>query len=186
MKYKDVKIEKNKLLISSPSLEDFFKRSVIYLTEHNDDGSIGFVLNKPTKFLISDIITDFPKFDAKVFLGGPVQTDLINFIHNCEALSEGSYKLSDYVYWGGNFEILKDLITDNLIDPNDILFFLGYSGWSPNQLLGEFMGNTWYITNPKKEFIYSQNIETLWNKVLKDMGGEYTFLATIPEDPQVN
>ncbi len=74
-------LAKGNLLISAPFLNDVFKRSVILLAEHNEEGTVGFILNKPTEYKLDQIIDDFPEFDATVFLGGPVQQDSLNFIH---------------------------------------------------------------------------------------------------------
>ena len=70
---KDEKPEKGKILISEPFLQDFnFKRSIVLLCEHNEEGTVGFILNKPTQVKLSQLIEDFPDFNAPVYFGGPV------------------------------------------------------------------------------------------------------------------
>jgi len=180
------KPEKGKLLISAPHLTDIFKRSVIYLVEHDKNGSVGFVLNKPIKFNVNEIIEDFPEFDSKVFLGGPVQTELVNFIHKSPDKIDGGYEVQNGIYWGGNFDSLKILAEAKSVYPDDFKFFVGYAGWSPNQLDDEMKENSWYVTDAKPEFIFSNEPQKLWQAVLRSMGGEYITLSTFPEDPSVN
>lgn len=182
---KEIPPEKGRLLISAPGLTDVFKRTVLYLTEHNETGSVGFILNKPLMYKIHEVIDDFPEFDSGVFLGGPVQSELVNYIHKYKAL-DGSYEISDGVFWGGNFDSLKILAESKLLDPKDFKFFLGYAGWSPEQLNDELKEKTWYVTDSTIDIIFDYEPEKLWQTVLKNMGGEYSLISTFPEDPSVN
>jgi len=175
-----------RILISAPFLGDIFKRSVILLTEHNEEGSVGFILNKPTEFKLHEVLDDFPEFDAKVFLGGPVQQNSLNFIHKAGNILEGGYEISTGIYWNGNFEMLKVLIENGNLDPDDFRFFLGYSGWSPDQLKDEIRKNSWYLNDPSKEILFDNVSEKLWSTILKSMGKEYSIISTFPEDPSVN
>ena len=186
MDEKTQKPEKGKFLISAPHLTDIFRRSVIYLVEHNESGSVGFVLNKPMKYNIDEVIEDFPEFPSKVFLGGPVQTELVNFLHKTPDKIEGGYEIQNGIYWGGNFENLKIMAEANSINPKDFRFFVGYAGWSPNQLEDELKENSWYVADANKDFIFSSEPEKLWQNILKSMGGEYITISTFPEDPSVN
>ena len=90
---------KGKILISAPLLDDIFKRSVILLTEHNEEGSVGFIINKPTSYKLHDIIEDFPEFNAKAFLGGPVLQNSINFIHKSNNILDGGFEIAEGIYW---------------------------------------------------------------------------------------
>ncbi len=80
--------EQGKILLSEPFLGDrFFKRSVVLLGEHNDKGTIGFILNKPTNIKISEAIEDFPEFNAPIYFGGPVLEKQVRLEGRCEKLS---------------------------------------------------------------------------------------------------
>ncbi len=186
MANKEIKIEQGNMLISAPHLKDFFKRSVIFLVEHNENGTVGFVLNRPLKFKADEIIEGFPEFGARTLIGGPVQTDLVNFIHKAGDIIEDTYHIADGIYWGGNFESLKELIRTGKADPDDFLFFLGYAGWSPDQLNSEIINNAWFVTTPLADDIFKHSPEHLWHDILKRMGGEYSLISTFPEDPSVN
>jgi putative transcriptional regulator len=182
----DTELSKGKLLISAPFLNDVFKRSVILLTEHNDEGSVGFIINKPTEYKLHEVIEDFPEFDATVFLGGPVQQNSLNFIHKANDFLNSGFEIAEGIYWGGNFETLKILVANGNLNPDDFKFFLGYAGWSPDQLKNELRINSWYLNQPTKENIFDDDSEKLWGSILKTMGKEYSIISTFPEDPSVN
>jgi putative transcriptional regulator len=186
MRSSEIKIGRGSMLISAPNLTDFFKRSVIFLVEHDENGSIGFVLTKPLNYKVSEIIDGFPEFDAPVLIGGPVQTDLVNFIHKAGNIVEDTYEIVEGIFWGGSFESLKSLAEEGKLNPDDFLFFLGYAGWSPDQLKNEIINNSWIVTNSKKEYVFNQHPDKLWHDILKGMGGEYSLISTFPEDPSVN
>ena len=178
---------KGSILLSEPFLKDpNFARSVVLLTEHNDEGSIGFILNRPISYKINEIIEDFPDFDAPVYLGGPVQRDSLHFIHRIQALAEDGDEIAPGVYWGGNFEKLKSLIRLNIIHPNDIRFFVGYTGWGPNQLEGEMQTRSWILSRTGGHYTFSEKSESLWGEILQAMGGKYKAMAHYPTDPSLN
>lgn len=179
--------ERGKLLISEPFLLDpNFKRTIILLGEHTTEGSIGFILNKPTDLKLDAIIEDFPEFDAPVFYGGPVQVNSLQFIHRTNDLLEDSILIKDGLYWGGNFELLKILIDTKQVEPEDFRFFIGYSGWSAGQLCEEMQMNSWLLTDSSIDNIFSDEPDKLWTEVLKGMGKKFAILASFPENPSVN
>lgn len=179
-------LSQGKLLLSAPFLGDVFNRTVILLTEHDSEGSVGFILNKPTDLKLHEVIDDFPEFDAKVFAGGPVQYDSLNFIHKANDVLEGGVEITEGVYWGGNFELLKILITNGSLNPDDFKFFLGYSGWGIGQLENEIKHNSWYLSTSTVDNIFSNNSEGLWSNVLKTMGNQYKVIASFPKDASLN
>lgn len=183
---KNIEPEKGKLLISAPFLSDVFKRSVILLTEFNEEGSVGFIINKLTDYKLHEIIEDFPEFNAPVYLGGPVQTNTLNFIHKAGNILDGSHEIIDGIYWGGNYETLKILIETNSLNPEDFKFLLGYAGWGPDQLSDEIKINSWYLNDPSPENIFDNEPDNLWNRILKSMGKKYSLISTFPTDPSVN
>ena len=139
--------KKGHLLIAEPSIlgDVSFNRSVVLLAEHNDEGSIGFILNKPLSYNINDLI---PEIEAtfEIYNGGPVEQDNLYFIHTIPDIIPNSVEISNGIYWGGDFETTKQLINEGKISKNQIRFFLGYSGWSVNQLEMELQENAWIVT----------------------------------------
>ncbi len=186
-KYKnDHKPTKGCLLISEPHLPDVnFERSVIYLCEHNDQGSFGLVLNKKSDYKLNELIST-TDLDIPVGIGGPVEHNTLHYLFRNIANIEGAIKLSDNIYWGGNYEQILDTI--NLEgDKGDILFYLGYSGWSEGQLQEEIDRNSWIVfPNATEQLVFNTRYKNLWKEVLKEMGGRYSVFANYPADPRLN
>ena len=182
-----LKIEKNRLLFAEPFMDDpYFKRSVVLLTEHNTDGALGFILNKPLDVKLNEVLKDFPEFDAPVFMGGPVQTDTLFFIHTQGEFIAESVKINDHFSWSGNFEKLKELIVNQQIFPNEIKFFIGYSGWDYEQLNKEVKDESWLISKNNLTEINQLNEVDLWHSSLQKMGGKHAVLSNFPENPSLN
>ncbi len=178
--------QKGRILIAEPFLDDYyFKRSIVLLTEHNQDGSIGFVINNPVEVNLDELLPDFPDFNANVSLGGPVSTDSIQFIHTLGDSIQHSIKIKPGLFWGGDFEKMKLLIQIGRIKKEEILFFIGYSGWSPNQLEDEITQNSWIVTELSTETIMSYN-KNIWKHTLRSMGKKYKTWANFPDNPTLN
>lgn len=177
---------KGKLLVSEPFSQDaYFKRSVVLVTEHNEEGTIGFILNKPVMITLKEVRNDLPEFEAHVSLGGPVSPNTIHYIHKLGDMIPNSVNIFGNVYWGGDFEVMKQLLASGQVSKDDIRFFLGYSGWSPNQLDGELQRNSWIVTDAIEEKIM-ENTEYFWKDVLKYIGGKYKLWPNFPENPKLN
>jgi putative transcriptional regulator len=180
-------VQSGKILVSEPFLLDsYFKRSVILLTQHTEEGSIGFIINKPTDLKVNDALDEFPYIDAPLYFGGPIQTDTIHFIHKFKHLV-GALELLPGIYWGGDLEQLKSGISQGRVAQEDIRFYAGIAGWDPDQLQEEMKSKMWLMTNKQqKNFIFSEKPEDLWGEVLRSMGSQYAVLANFPEDPSLN
>ncbi|MDF1696187.1 MAG: YqgE/AlgH family protein [Saprospiraceae bacterium] len=180
-------ITSGSLLIAEPFMLDSpFKRSVILICEHRDDGTVGFILNKAIEMKIEELIADFPEFDAQVYYGGPVGTDTIHYIHNVGELLDNSNEVCRGVYWGGDFEKLKFLVNSKLIKPENIKFFVGYSGWSGGQLEEELNHGTWITDHMYANYAFKDDKDSLWSTVLNNKGDIYTVIAQMPESPSFN
>lgn len=175
------------ILVSQPSLVDkFFKRSIVMLADHGDEGSFGFILNKPAKIKLSELNVGFPEFDTELFLGGPVQMGSLFFVHSKGDLIEDSQKLTEGVYWGGNIEQVKEFIREGKIAQNEIRFYIGYSGWQPKQLERELNENSWIVLNSNKKHVFGQNYRSVWKNLLISLGPEYADWINFPIDPSMN
>jgi putative transcriptional regulator len=181
-------LQAGQLLLSEPFMPDEnFRRTVVLVCEHHpENGTVGLIINKPINLKLNDVVEDFPPFKGKVFLGGPVGTDTLQFLHSLGNKIEGSVQLSDKLYWGGNFEQIKVLIRDEKIKPNDIRFYLGYSGWQSGQLDNELKDNSWIITKATHQHIFLTPHDILWREVMRNMGGVYSTMAGYPENPALN
>jgi putative transcriptional regulator len=184
---KNLKPTAGSLLISEPFLLDsYFKRAVVLLSEHDEHGTLGFILNKPTDVRLNDAVEDFPDFDAPLYFGGPVETDTLFYIHTLGAKLEGAKEIATGIWWGGDYEQLKYLINTKQITNTQIRFYAGYSGWEPKQLATELKGKSWLVSASSRVFTFFDNPRNLWSQVLRSMGNEYAILANFPEDPNLN
>jgi putative transcriptional regulator len=175
-------VQTGKVLLAEPFMMDpNFKRSTVLLCEHNAEGSVGFIMNKPLDMRVDELIEDFPEFDAKVFFGGPVQTDTIHYIHNVGELLEDSFKVTEGVFWGGDFDKLKFLIVSKLIRPENIRFFVGYSGWSEGQLDSEMQYGSWLLADMDSNYLFKTRPKKLWQQVMHNKGNAFTIIAQMPE-----
>ncbi|MEH6681340.1 MAG: YqgE/AlgH family protein [Sediminicola sp.] len=179
---------KGSLLIAEPSLtgDVSFNRSVVLLAEHNTEGSVGFILNKPLEYSINELITEI-SVPLQVYNGGPVEQDNLYFIHKVPHLVEGSIEISNGIYWGGNFEKIVDLVNSLVITEEDIRFFLGYSGWNSLQLLQELNSRSWVVVRNKyKSDIIHKSPVTFWKEKMIELGGNYLLWSNSPENPNLN
>ncbi len=175
------------ILIADPFLKDpNFSRSVVFLCDHKDDGSFGFLLNKKSEYIISDLFTNVEGSKLPVFYGGPVQQNTIHFLHRCPGLITGGEKIVDNIYWGGEFDEMISLIQNNKITEEDIRLFLGYSGWTKNQLEDELEEKSWLTTYGTSDLVFINDIKLIWAEALKQLGGKYEQLIHYPTDPQLN
>ena len=183
----DMKPEKGRVLIAEPFLEgQYFNRSVILLTEFTDDGAVGFVLNKPVHLPINELLPDLDKFEGDVFVGGPVQNNQIYYLHTVPELIPNSFHVFDNLYWGGDFEILKELVSLKKIEVDQIRFFAGYSGWSAGQLEDEIKENSWLVSSVEISDLMRIDNEDIWKKALSRLGGNYKLWANFPKDERMN
>lgn len=178
---------KGRLLLSEPFLPDpNFERTVVLLCEHNEKGSFGFVLNKPTATPLEDLVEDISDFKEIVHIGGPVERDTLHFIHKSGDL-EGGVDLGNGLFWGGNFRRLVSHINAKTIQGNDLKFFAGYSGWAEGQLQQELDANSWIVTpNATAKLVFDSGADMLWKKVLRELGGRYNVYSNYPTDPRLN
>ena len=182
------KLIKGQLLIAEPStLGDLsFNRSVVLLADHNENGSVGFIINKPLKYTIHDLIPEIHA-NFKIYNGGPVEQDNLYFIHNIPNLIPNSIEISNGIYWGGDFETTRTLINQRKIHKNNIRFFLGYSGWEAHQLEDELTSNSWIISqNELENKIIGKSTTDFWKEKILELGGEYLIWSNAPENPGLN
>jgi len=179
--------EGGRVLISEPFLSDnYFRRSVVYLAEHSDSGSIGFVLNKALEMKISDVLDDFPAIDFPICLGGPVSTNTVHYLHTLGDEIPESVHVHDGIFWGGDFDMMKQMVSAGIANPDNLRFFLGYSGWTENQLEGELEMNAWLIGEIPAGLVMKASSADFWTSTLEGLDAKYKAWANFPEDPGLN
>lgn len=175
------------LLIADPFLKDpNFLRTVVLLCEHQEGGSFGFVLNKQIEQTLDELVSDFEGYRLPVYYGGPVQMNTIHFLHQYPDMIPESVKVSEHIYWGGNFETVAALIKSKSIDFNKIKFFIGYSGWGDNQLHTELEEKSWLTVSASLKLVFNTGYDEIWKGSLKELGGAYERMINYPIDPQLN
>lgn len=187
IKTNNVKPAQGKILISEPFMPDYyFKRSVVLLVEHNKEGTFGVIINKPMDLKFDEVVKDFPGFDSKIYLGGPVKTDSLFFIHTLGEEIENSIKIIEGLYWGGDIERVKEMISLDLINETNIRFFIGYAGWIPNQLNMELKRDSWVVSSISAEAMMNVDPKSLWKRTLLELGGQYKNWTNFPKEPAMN
>jgi putative transcriptional regulator len=179
--------KKGRLLVAEPSIlnDNSFNKAIVLLTEHTANNSVGFILNKPLEYQLDDLL---PEIDCsfKIYQGGPVEQDNLYFMHSVPHLLDKSIRIGNGMFWGGDFNQLKTLLTEDALDASDIRFFLGYSGWDRNQLITELEEKSWFVTNNDFENILSDDETDLWKNKLLQKGGTYKLWANAPDDFNLN
>ena len=175
-----------RVLLSDPTLSDFyFSRAVVLLTEHNEKGSIGFVLNKPIHASLNELLTDFPDFQAHISVGGPVNPNTVHFIHTLGMQITGAVHIFANLFWGGEFDDLKSLIRQGLVLPSQVKFFFGYSGWAPDQLKTEMELDFWVVSILDADAIMHTGRD-MWKRAVENLGEDFRVWLNYPENPSMN
>ncbi len=187
IKHNDLLPDKGSILISEPFLQDaYFQRSVVLLIEHNANGSMGFVLNKKTNLVINDFFSDLEKLsDIPIYLGGPISSNRLFFIHSLGEIIPDSLKISDDLYFDGDFDILKQYIIDGNSIKGKVKFFLGYSGWTKGQLGYEIKEDSWVVSYLINDIMIAEG-ESFWRHSLESLGKRYKAWINFPKDPYMN
>lgn len=166
-------IKRGSILVSTP-LSKFnnplYENSIILITNHGENGSIGFVLNKPTDINIADATEDFNEFDSKIYAGGILKLQDLYYIHTIGTELDGSEKIMGDLFFGGDFYQLKAMIADGFVKTQEIRFYAGYTCWGPNQLKKEIENKNWITTKLNKDLILSERPKILWQNIIKKMG----------------
>jgi len=184
----NTEIQKGDVLIGKPSIlgDVTFNKAVILIADFNQEGVVGFMVNKPINEDLHNLIPDIRK-DFKVFDGGPVERDKLFFIHTVPEIISGGIKITEDIYWGGEYQEVISLINQNRLDQTQVKFFLGYSGWSSLQLQDEIKDEVWILKdNFSNRDLISCSETSFWNRTIKSIGGEYLIWSNAPDNPNYN
>lgn len=181
------KFLKGQLLLDSGELRgSFFQRTVVLICQHDAEGAFGLVLNRATGTNAGDmIVADLPELlkSCPLFLGGPVQPAALSFLHSDAFIPDANvlpnlnlgHSLDSLVELGESFSATRKL-----------KMFAGYAGWSPGQLEDEMKRKAWLTHPASLELVFDVQPEGLWQKILREKGGQYRLLAQMPEDLSLN
>ena len=181
--------QQGSILISSPFMNDYhFTRAVVLLIEHNDEGSMGIIMNKDFRYhiLLNDLIPEL-EFAQRVpvYKGGPVSRETIFFLHTLKDL-EGALPLGNGLYLNGDFSaVIQYILNGNPVE-GFIRFFAGYAGWEHEQLEKEIDDDSWMVGEGTKTHLLDEDYHNLWFNSMNELGKPYSLWATYPQYPSCN
>ncbi len=177
---------KGRLLLASPALFDpNFRRTVVLVTEHNDDGAAGLVLNRLSETAVAEAVPDLAPLvpeEERVYVGGPVQQSAVLVLAEFEDTEDAATLVVDdvgFVPGDGDFELLA-------ASTRRARVFAGYAGWGAGQLEAELEESSWIVEEPDGIDLFAEPEVDLWGAALRRKGGIYRVVALMPEDPTLN
>ena len=185
----NIKPKTGSFLLAEPFMNSpEFDRTVVLLCEHNNEkGTFGLVINRRLEGTLGSVLPDMESFDAPLYYGGPVGENTLYFLHDYPELIEGSTKIVDGIYMGGDFEQIKTYINTRQIDPRFIRFYVGYSGWEAGQLSDEMATNSWIVVPGESRYVFSADSKDLWREVLRGTNDDhFRIISHFPESPSLN
>ena len=177
---------RSQLLVASPQLMDpNFARTVVLITEHNDEGAMGLILNRPATTTVVDAapeLEDLVEPGEDVFVGGPVQPSSVIVLAEWDSPEETAVPIFDSIGFVG-----ADSDPDELARTvSRARVFAGFAGWSPGQLETELERDDWILEPALPDDVFTPAPGQLWSDVLERKGGEYALVARMPLDPSLN
>ena len=176
---------RGQLLVAAPTLEDAnFARTVVIVGEHNEDGALGVVLNRPSETEVVEAVPDLADLVDEgeiVHVGGPVQTSAVLVLAQFAEPEEAQQLVVGDV---GFLAVDDDERVATALRRARV--FAGYAGWGPGQLEAELAREDWIVEPAVDEDVFTDDPDALWSRVLERKGGQYRLLARMPLDPSVN
>ena len=169
-----------RILISVPYYNDpFFNRSVVLLIEKNEKSCVGLILNQELDCTVQQAVSGV-RIDMPVFAGGPVMFHTAFALHNFDNCKQ-SEEILPHVYTGYD-NILLAIFEHNAIPKMDYKFFIGYSGWSPEQLENEISKKMWVVAEGSEELVLKTPTQKIWESAVKSLGKEYSHWLEVPRN----
>jgi putative transcriptional regulator len=180
---------RGKLLIASPALFDpNFRRTVVLITEHNDEGAMGLVLNRPATATVSDVVPeleDLADGDGQIHVGGPVSPGALIVLAEFDDVSQAAAVITgDLGFVPADTD--HEEIVDGTRRARVFAGCAGCAGWGPEQLESEMQDESWIVAPARPDDAFAEDPDELWRTVLRRKGGRFPLLETLPEDPSVN
>jgi putative transcriptional regulator len=179
---------RGQLLIASPKIVDpNFRRVVVYMAEHTEDGAMGIVINRRAETTVSEAVPDLEWLagdgDTRLWVGGPVSPASVIVLAEFEDPSRAALIVE------GDLGFVPAEIEDRdtfAAGVRRVRIFVGHSGWGPGQLEAELEEDSWIIEPAQRGDVFTAEPGALWSQVLRRKGREYVLLATMPMDPSLN
>jgi putative transcriptional regulator len=176
---------KGHLLVAGPSLVDpNFRRTVVLVGEHSDEGALGVVLNRPSETTVDEAVPELAVLvdgDEAIHVGGPVQPSAIVVLADFAEPERAGALVLDSVGF-----LPAEVDPDELGELRRVRVFAGYAGWGPGQLDDELEEGSWIVEPAVPEDVFTPAPDELWSDVLRRKGGPFGLLALMPPDPSLN
>lgn len=179
------------LLVAAPLLDDgIFEHSVVLIVEsENDGGDVGLVLNQRSIYTLDEVLPDMKlQLKIPVYCGGPVGLNKLFYIHTLGELFTDSIEIKDGLYMNGDLKQIAEYINAGYPVEGCIRFFVGYSGWSPEQLEREVEEESWAVVKPDDnygKFLNGYGTK-YWRSILNDLDERFLKWKSIPNYPDFN
>ena len=174
------------LLIASPAILDpNFRRTVVFLTAHTEDGAVGLILNRPSDATVGEAVPQLAPLaglEETIFVGGPVNPDGVAMLAEFEDPDDAGVWVADDI----GYVALDDAIKDGSPPTRRLRVFAGVAGWGEDQLEGELERDDWFVEDAEPDDVFTDDPEGLWSSVLRRKGGQYVLVARMPFDPSSN
>jgi len=173
-----------KLLIAAPSLVDpNFRRTVVLIAQHTEDGAMGLVLSRPSEARVVEAVPaleDFAEYDDVVYVGGPVQPEAFMVLAEFEDVDDAAATII------GDVGFMPAEAEPAALSIRRLRVFAGYAGWGAGQLEAELGEPSWIVVRAEPEDAFAGDPDELWRSVLRRKGGKYRLIASMPFDPNLN
>ena len=172
----------NQLLLPIPNqIAGYFSTTLTYICEHNDDGAMGIVINRPSHISLLELFSQLGMsthrhwVDTAVLDGGPLGQEQGFVIHEKIPEQDESKAITDHLYISNSLQILDQIASEN--GPDNFLVALGYAGWAPGQLEDEVMNNCWLTTPASHDMLFAHPYESRLNLAAAEVGVDLNLIA---------
>ena len=175
---------RGQLLVAGPALTDpNFLRTVVLVGEHNDEGALGVVLNRPAPVRVEEAAPPLSAISGgdPLFLGGPVQPRAAVVLAEFAFPDAAGLLVFDSIGF-----LVGDVPAAAVDTVRRARVFAGYAGWGPGQIERELEASSWIVEPARADDVFTERPEALWGAVLRRKGGRFTLLSTMPVDPSLN
>jgi putative transcriptional regulator len=178
---------RGKLILAGPMLKDpNFDRTVVFITEHTEEGAMGLVLNRPSETTVGEAVPDLTWVAGEedtVYVGGPVAPNGVIVLAEWLDPSQAVVLVDDDLGFVPGDAEDQDALATAIVRAR---VYAGHAGWGPGQLEEELAEEAWIVEAPRREELFSEDADALWPAVLRRMGREFALLSTMPPDPSLN
>ncbi|MGZ4334067.1 MAG: YqgE/AlgH family protein [Gaiellaceae bacterium] len=173
-----------KLLVSSPALVDpNFRKTVVLIAHHDEDGAMGLVLSRPSDVPAVEavpVLEGIPGAEGPVFVGGPVQPEAFMVLAEFDDVDQAAAPIL------GELGFMPADAEPDELAIRRLRLFAGYSGWAEGQLEAELAEDSWIVVDAVPEDAFADDPDELWRTVLHRKGGPFSLMENMPFDPGLN